>query len=109
MISVVNLNRALLLSLIYFLLAISDYYTTRAVLESQKGHEANPIMNIVIENYGFNTVLLLQIFSWLLFTVVFIIYYEQIPMEVFFILLLMKALVVANNSINTWVIAGNGN
>ncbi len=98
----------MVISLTYFLLAISDYYTTSALLASSKAHEANPLMKFIIDKCGLNCTLYLQIFSWILFTTAFIFYSSELPLEVFFIILLMKALVVANNSVNAWVILRHG-
>ncbi len=92
---------ALILSLLYFILAAADFYTTMTVLESGRGKEANPIMAPLTKNP--KLLLYSQIASWIILGIIAIFY----PQEAFYGLLLvdvLKALVVLNNAINGYVV-----
>ena len=95
------LSAALVLSLIYFSLALSDFFTTMTVLSSGKGREANPLMAPLIKDP--KLMLYVQVGSWLIFGILAILF----PEEAFYGLLivdLLKALVVLNNAINGYVV-----
>ena len=95
------LSAALILSLIYFSLALSDFFTTMTVLASGKGREANPLMAPLIKEP--KLMLYVQVASWLVFAVLAILF----PEESFYGLLIvdvLKALVVLNNAINGYIV-----
>ncbi len=95
------LATALILSLLYFILAVSDFYTTMIVLESGKGKEANPLMAPLTKNP--QLLLYTQIASWIVFSIIAIFF----PQEAFYGLIVvdvLKALVVLNNAINGYAV-----
>ena len=92
---------ALILSLLYFILAVSDFYTTMTVLESGMGKEANPLMAPLTKDP--KLLLYMQIASWVIFSLIAIFF----PQEAFYGLIVvdvLKALVVLNNAINGYAV-----
>ena len=88
-----------ILAFVYFVLAMTDYYTTHVILTVGHGKELNPIANAILKVWGYEGLFASQVISWaiLLFSYPFLGGQAYVAVG---IILLIKALVVLNNVLN---------
>ena len=88
------------LALLYFVLAVADFYTTVLVLSSGIGHEANPLMRALMSKYGMDVALWAQVLSWMVVGSLALIYPSEEMVVGLIIVLILKAVIVLNNALN---------
>ena len=90
----------MIMALLYFILAAADFYSTALVLSSGVGHEANPLMNKLMDIYGIDAAFWAQVLSWILIAGVVLLYPSEETVAGLIIVLILKGVIVLNNLLN---------